>query len=142
MAEPPSEPTAPVIVLLAEDEEPLRTLVARVLWAQGYRTLEARDGAEALHLARLSLPHLDLVITDVVMPTMDGRELGRRLARECPELPVLYISGYVTGDVFHRDGPGAPSHFLQKPFSNDELLESVNGLLAASPRRGRRTLAS
>jgi two-component system, cell cycle sensor histidine kinase and response regulator CckA len=142
VAEPPSEPTPPVIVLLAEDEEPLRTLVARVLWAQGYRTLEARDGAEALHLARLSLPHLDLVITDVVMPTMDGRELGRRLARECPELPVLYISGYVTGDVFHRDGPGGPSHFLQKPFSNDELLESVNGLLAASPRRGRRTLAS
>jgi CheY-like chemotaxis protein len=136
------EPAPPVIVLLAEDEEPLRTMVARVLWAEGYRTLEARDGAEALHLARLSLPHLDLVITDVVMPSMDGRELGRQLALDCPDLPVLYISAYVQGDVFHRDGPGAPSHFLQKPFSNEDLLAAVKALLAASPRRGARTLTS
>jgi two-component system, cell cycle sensor histidine kinase and response regulator CckA len=142
VAEPQSGPSRPVIVLLAEDEEPLRTMVARVLWAEGYRTLEARDGAEALHLARLSLPHLDLVITDVVMPTMDGRELGRELAKHSPDLPVLYISGYVRGDVFHRDGPGAPSHFLQKPFSNDDLLEAVKALLAASPRRSTGTLAN
>lgn len=142
MTEPRLEPAPPVIVLLAEDEEPLRTMVARVLWAEGYRTLEARDGAEALHLARLSLPHLDLVITDVVMPSMDGRELGRQLALDCPDLPVLYISGYVQGDVFHRDGPGAPSHFLQKPFSNEDLLAAVKALLAASPRRGIRTLTS
>ena len=141
MTEPRFEPTPPVIVLLAEDEEPLRTMVARVLWAEGYRTLEARDGAEALHLARLSLPHLDLVITDVVMPTMDGRELGRQLAQDCADLPVLYISGYVRGDVFHRDGPGAPSHFLQKPFTNEDLVEAVKSLLAASPRRRGRTVA-
>jgi two-component system cell cycle sensor histidine kinase/response regulator CckA len=142
VADPQSGPSRPVIVLLAEDEEPLRTMVARVLWAEGYRTLEARDGAEALHLARLSLPHLDLVITDVVMPTMDGRELGRELAKYSPDLPVLYISAYVRGDVFHRDGPGAPSNFLQKPFSNDDLLAAVKALLAATPRRSTGTLAN
>ena len=70
-----------------------------------------------------------------MMPTMDGRELGRRLAERCPDLPVLYISGYFTGDVFHRDGPGTVSSFLHKPFSNDDLLAKVKGLLAASPRQ-------
>jgi CheY-like chemotaxis protein len=78
-------------VLIAEDEELVRELIARVLWAEGYRTLEARDGAEALHLAHLAGQHLDLVITDVIMPTVDGRELGRRLAVTYPALPVLYI---------------------------------------------------
>jgi len=141
VADPPTESTPPVIVLIAEDEEPVRRMVARILWTEGYRTLEARDGAEALHLARLSLPHLDLVITDVVMPTMDGRELGRQLARDCAELPVLYISGYVKGDVFHRDGLDPSSSFLQKPFSDEDLLQKVKGLLATPRRRDNRAPA-
>jgi two-component system cell cycle sensor histidine kinase/response regulator CckA len=135
VAEPQSESTPPVIVLIAEDEEPVRRMVARILWTEGYRTLEARDGAEALHLARLSLPHLDLVITDVVMPTMDGRELGRQLAQDCAGLPVLYISAYLKGDVFHRDGLDPSSFFLQKPFSDEDLLQKVKGLLATPRRR-------
>jgi CheY-like chemotaxis protein len=120
--------TAPRTILVVEDEEAVLTMVTRFLWGQGFRTLEARHGAEALHLARLSRAHLSLVITDVMMPVMDGRELGRRLAHELPELPVLYISGYFTGDVFNRDGVTASS-FLHKPFTEDELRLKVEDLL-------------
>jgi two-component system, cell cycle sensor histidine kinase and response regulator CckA len=129
--------TPPRTILVVEDEEPVLTLVTRLLWDQGYRTLEARDGAQALHLAHLSIAYLDLVITDVMMPRMDGRELGRRLAQSCPDLPVLYISGYYSGDVFHRDGAGTLSSFLHKPFSDIDLLAKVKDLLIASPRQPR-----
>jgi CheY-like chemotaxis protein len=124
--------TSPRTILVVEDEEVVLTMVTRFLWEHGFRTLEARNGAEALHLAKLSRAHLSLVITDVMMPVMDGRELGRRLAQELPELPVLYISGYVAGDVFNRDGPTASS-FLRKPFTDDELRLKVLDLLGASP---------
>ncbi len=137
MAEPQAEPERPVVVLIAEDEDLVRATVARVLWGEGYRTLEARDGAEALHLAHLAWPHLHLVITDVMMPTVDGLELGRRLAVGCPALPVLYMSGYCRGDVFNRDGPGADAPFLQKPFDNEGLLAKVRDLLAdTEPKSG------
>jgi CheY-like chemotaxis protein len=134
VAQPLSDPARPVTVLIAEDEELVRELIARVLWAEGYRTLEARDGAEALHLAHLAGTHLDLVITDVIMPTVDGRELGRRLAGTYPALPVLYISGYYQGDMFHRDGPGTTAPFLRKPFETEALLEKVRALLSPGSR--------
>lgn len=134
VAQPLADPARPVTVLIAEDEELVRELIARVLWAEGYRTLEARDGAEALHLAHLAGQHLDLVITDVIMPTVDGRELGRRLAVTYPALPVLYISGYHQGDVFNRDGPGTTAPFLRKPFETEALLEKVRALLSPGPK--------
>src|SRR5687768_5375135 len=78
-------------ILVAEDDDALRGIVTRVFWDRGYRTLEARQGREALHLAELAAPYLDLVVTDVVMPELDGLELGRELARRWPSLPVLYV---------------------------------------------------
>jgi CheY-like chemotaxis protein len=134
VAQPHSEPDHPITILVAEDEDFLRVLITRVLWEDGYRTLEARDGGEALHLARLAFPHLHLVITDIMMPNLDGRELGHRLASDCPRLPVLYISAYMTGDVFHRDAPGGAA-FLQKPFSPDDLRATVRSLLRAAQER-------
>ena len=124
--------TSPRTILVVEDEQLVLTMVTRLLWEQGFKTLEASNGAEALHLAKLSGAHLSLVITDVMMPVMDGRELGRRLAHELPELPVLYISGYHSGDVFNRDG-ATVSSFLHKPFTEDELRLKVQDLLTASP---------
>ena len=125
----------PVTVLIAEDEDLLRALLARTLWAEGYRTLEARDGGVALQMARLTYPHLHLVITDVVMPNVDGRQLGRSLAAECPGVPVIYISAYPPGDMFSRDAP-ASAAFLQKPFSTEALQALVRSVLGAAKVEG------
>lgn len=129
MGEPQPVSGRPVTVLVAEDEDLLRRLVSRLLGDQGYRILEARDGGEALHLAHLALPHLRLVVTDVVMPGMDGWELGRRLAVDCPAVPVLYMSAYPPADIFHRGGSNPTVPFLEKPFSTEVFIKTVRDLL-------------
>jgi two-component system cell cycle sensor histidine kinase/response regulator CckA len=78
---------------------------------------------------------VDLVVTDVVMPGMDGRELGRRLSQRWPDLPILYISAYDVNDIFRRGSPRSEAPFLQKPFPLDGLVTTVRGLIGSrSPR--------
>jgi CheY-like chemotaxis protein len=104
-------------------------MAGRALAAQGYAILEAENGAEALEvLARADGP-VDLVLTDVVMPILNGRELGERLAAERPRLRVLFMSGYTDDDVVRRGllEPGAP--FLQKPFTPGDLARKVREVL-------------
>jgi CheY-like chemotaxis protein len=125
---PPARDRATTI-LVAEDDDALRRIVTRVFWDQGYRTLEARHGNEALHLAELAAPYLDLVVTDVIMPELDGIELGRQLARRW-SIPILYISAYPANDIFNRGALSEAPPFLQKPFTPEVLLERVRGLLA------------
>src|SRR5215210_598770 len=120
---------APRIILVAEDEDGVRRMLTRILSNAGYRTLEARHGEEAFRIAIFAYPYLDLVITDVVMPELDGRALGQRLKERCPSLPVLYISAYPPDDLFHRGAPSATAPFLQKPLDPDELLSLVQRLL-------------
>ena len=122
-------------ILVAEDDDALRGLVTRVFWDQGFRTLEARHGGEALHLAELAAPYLDLVVTDVIMPEVDGLELGRRLAQRWASIPILYISAYPPNDIFSRGGPATPSPFLQKPFTPEVLLDRVRELLSGTKNR-------
>jgi CheY-like chemotaxis protein len=130
VARPHPVPELPITVLVAEDEDVLRQLVIRLLGDEGYRTLEARNGGEALHLAHLAAPHLRLVVADVVMPGMDGWELGRRLAIDCPAVPVLYMSAYPSADIFHRGAPRPSSvPFLEKPFAPELFLTTVRALL-------------
>jgi CheY-like chemotaxis protein len=129
VAEPHPVSERPITVLIAEDEDPLRRLVSRLLGDEGYRILEARDGGEALHMAHLASPHLRLVVTDVVMPGMDGWELGRRLAVDCPAVPVLYMSAYPRPDIFHRGAPSPSVPFLEKPFAPDVFVKTVRELL-------------
>jgi CheY-like chemotaxis protein len=129
VAEPHPVSERPITVLVAEDEDLLRRLVSQLLGTQGYRILEARDGGEALHLAHLASPHLRLVVADVVMPGMDGWELGRRLAIDCPEVPVLYMSAFPRTDIFHRGGSNPSVPFLEKPFSSELFIETVRALL-------------
>ena len=85
-------------ILVAEDDDALRGIVTRVFWDQGFRTLEARHGGEALHLAELAAPYLDLVVTDVIMPEVDGLELGRRVAHG--ELPAAEAVHQLLADAF------------------------------------------
>ena len=135
MAEPHPVSERPITVLVAEDEDLVRRLVSQLLGKEGYRILEARDGGEALHLAHLALPHLRLVVTDVVMPGMDGWALGRRLAVDCPAVPVLYMSAYPRADIFHRGQSNSSVPFLEKPFSPEIFLKTVRGLLERTGTR-------
>ncbi|HEX2610219.1 MAG TPA: response regulator [Gemmatimonadales bacterium] len=124
---------SPRIVLIAEDEDMVRRMLTRVLGSAGYRTLEARHGEEALRMATFAYPYLHLVITDVVMPELDGRGLGYRLKERFPSLPVLYISAYPADDLFHRGAPAADVPFLQKPVVPEQLLQTVESLLSSKP---------
>ena len=131
---PPDHP-AQRLVLVVDDEPGLRELVCRTLQAEGYRTLEAGQGAEALEAIEAEPDAIDLVVTDVVMPGMDGRELGRRLAQRWPDLPILYISAYDVNDIFRRGSPRSSAPFLQKPFPMTELLTTVRELIASRSAR-------
>ena len=117
--------------MLVEDEEQIRTLASRVLKAQGYTVLTAADGEKALAIAREELARIDVLVTDVVMPLMGGRELAEKLGQRFPEMRVLFTSGY-TDDAVVRHGIIAKgTNFIQKPFSLDALTQKVRDTLDA-----------
>ena len=120
------------LVLVVDDEPGVRDLVCRTLRDSGYRTVEAAHGGEALEIIEGPEP-IDLIVTDVVMPGMDGRELGRRLSQSRPTLPILYMSAYDVNDIFRRGSPRTSAPFLQKPFPPDHLISSVEQLLQRRP---------
>ena len=138
MSTPDSTTEPRRVILVVDDEQGLRDLVCRTLQAEGYETLEAGQGAEALEVMESASDSVDLVVTDVVMPGMDGRELGRRLGQRWPDLPILYISAYDVNDIFRRGSPRTSAPFLQKPFPLENLITTVRGLIRSrstpSPR--------
>ena len=117
-------------VLVVEDEESVRTLAGRVLAEAGYAVVTARDGREALAMVEDGVA-LDLVLTDVVMPVMGGRELCDRVRSARPGLPVVFMSGYTGTDVLRRGLRETGAPFLQKPFSPDSLTRKVREVLDA-----------
>jgi signal transduction histidine kinase/CheY-like chemotaxis protein len=116
-------------ILLVEDEEGVRELARDILRASGYTVLEARNGAEALLLCERHQGPLDMLLTDVVMPRMSGRELAERLAPLRPELSVLYMSGYTDDAVIRHGVLAAGTAFLQKPFTPAALVQRVRETL-------------
>jgi PAS domain S-box-containing protein len=116
-------------ILLAEDEPSVRRMVCRALRTSGYRVIEAINGAEALQIVMRDSEAIHLVVTDLVMPVMGGRELGERLSQVRPGIRMLYISGYTDDDVIRRGLliPGSP--FLQKPFEAAALARKVREVL-------------
>jgi len=118
-------------ILVVEDEESLRTLVRTVLRANGYLVLEASRGEEALQICKHQDGIIHLMLTDMVMPQMSGRELATRVARVRPETKVLFMSGYTDNAVVHQGGLDEGTPFIQKPFTPDTLTRKVREVLAA-----------
>ncbi len=116
-------------ILVVEDEQLVRAMARRTLERAGYRVYEAANGEEALTIARELGARLDLLLTDIVMPVMGGRELAATLQRERPELCILFMSGYTHEREAHLSAGGGISHFLHKPFTLDELRGRVRLLL-------------
>jgi two-component system, cell cycle sensor histidine kinase and response regulator CckA len=117
-------------ILLVDDEEGVRKLCSAVLQSNGYQVLEANNGSAALAVYEKNAHKIDMLLTDVVMPQMDGFELGRQLAAIAPKLRILYMSGY------RDNSPGVspvetPMAFLHKPFTPDALLAKVREVLDA-----------
>ena len=116
-------------ILLVEDEEAVRGLTLRILEKQGYRVMAAQHGREAMEIASREDGHIDLVLTDVVMPGMNGRGLVERLSGIRPRIKSLYMSGYTDDDIIRRGFIEPSKSFLQKPFTSDALLQTVRKVL-------------
>lgn len=122
---PPVGPIPPnaTVVLLVEDEPAVRSLFGFALRREGYHVLEAGHGVEALEVAD-QVDHIDLVVTDIVMPVMKGPEMAVKMRERIPNLPVLFVSGYLVSDDL---GPNA--QLLTKPFVREDLVRRVVELI-------------
>ena len=116
-------------ILLVEDEDGVRGLVRQVLKRRGYSVLEARDGGEALLTCEHFHDPIHLLLTDVVLAHMSGRELAERLAPQRPEMRVLYMSGYTDDAIVQHGVLAQETAFLQKPFTTDALARKVRDVL-------------
>ncbi|MEO7298320.1 MAG: MASE1 domain-containing protein [Verrucomicrobiota bacterium] len=125
------ETTGSETILLVEDEEIVREMLAEIIRGRGYVVLEARNGNQALELASQQSEPLHLLITDMMMPEMNGSDLARRLLSVRPSLPVLYISGYSDDEARQLGNFQGPAEFLQKPFRPDAILTRIREILDA-----------
>lgn len=116
-------------VLVVEDAEPLRELVCKILRAQGYQVLEAANGREALEIYRRQIEPVRLVLTDLVMPEMNGRQLAEHLRAQRPDIKVLLMSGFTDNSVFRHGILEAETNFIQKPFSPAALAKKIRDVL-------------
>jgi PAS domain S-box-containing protein len=116
-------------ILLVEDSEQVRNIVCSILERHGYRVLKAANGTEALDLAALAGASVDLLLTDVVMPDMNGKELYTQLVPNFPSLKVVYMSGYTDNVIVHHGVLEKNVQFIQKPFSTHSLISKVREVI-------------
>jgi len=144
MVQAPAEKTAPEktvqghqpgteTILFVEDEQSVRELVSEYLSARGYQVLDAADGQQALDIAAAHPGKIQLLITDVVMPRLSGRELAARLTAARTDLKVLYISGYTDDSVFRHGVLQGGMDFMQKPFNLKALAAKIREILERVP---------
>ena len=119
-------------VLVVEDEELLRVVLCRQLMNAGYDAVEARDGREALKVLRGERVFA-LVLTDMIMPVMDGAELALEIRRRWPALRILAMSAYTPAELFRFGIPHVDGPFLRKPFLPAELVAAVAAVLSDPP---------
>jgi CheY-like chemotaxis protein len=116
-------------VLLVEDEEIVRRLSKKILETCGYTVIEALDGAEAVEICNRGDQPIDLLLTDVVMPKMSGRQLVQNIAGIRPELKVLFMSGYTDDSIVRHGVIESGENFIQKPFTFNALAGKVRAML-------------
>jgi PAS domain S-box-containing protein len=125
-------PAGTETILVVEDEDGVRKLIKEILEHHGYRVIVAGQGAEALQVSRAHQGRIDLLLTDVIMPGMSGRELADQLSRELSGLKILFLSGYTDSVIVDFGVLSAGTAFLQKPFTPDVLARKVREVLDAA----------
>jgi len=119
-------------ILLVDDQQEVRAIAKTMLSRHGYHVIEADSGVAALELLKSEDPHIDVLLTDVIMPVLGGQELARQVRALRPDVRVLFASGY-TDDVLVQQGglqPGA--EWIQKPYTKDALVRKVRAVLLSS----------
>ncbi len=134
---PPSLRGGSETILLVEDEDAVRVMISRILRSKGYEVLEARHGQEAIQVCGDHRGPVHLMVTDVVMPQMSGRELANQLAPRRPEMKLLYMSGYPDNAIVQHGVLDPGTAFLQKPFTLDALEGKVREILDSSLKNAR-----
>lgn len=117
-------------VLVVDDERSIRQLVVNVLRQNGFNVLEAADGSRAIEIARKHPSEITLLLTDLVLPGINGEELARVLRTSNPELHVVFMSGYAEDELEGRGIGGVGTAYISKPFSGDVLALMIRGALA------------
>jgi CheY-like chemotaxis protein len=120
-------------VLLVEDDERVRRAVRRMLERVGYEVLEAIDGEAGLALAKSYEGRIDVVVTDLMMPRMDGRTLAAALSTVLPRAHIVFTSGYTDDAVLRRGLVESAQPFLQKPFTGEQLAHTISALINSEP---------
>ena len=126
----PARGGPPRTLLVVEDQPDVRDLVVGILAAEGYRVLAAGDAETALRICETEHPEIDLLITDVVMPKVNGGELAARVARMLPGIRMVFMSGHTARIIEHEGILDSATHFLQKPFAPEDLVRKVRTVLA------------
>ncbi|MGC2474889.1 MAG: response regulator [Candidatus Sulfotelmatobacter sp.] len=129
-------------ILLVEDEPAVRQATAEFLRIQGYNVTEAKDGLEALTAAQQCLNHIDLIVTDVVMPNMSGGELAKALESLRPNTKFLFVSGYAGQTILDHKVVDLETNFLQKPYTLRQLSSKIRGALGHAPGQVAKTTAA
>jgi DNA-binding NtrC family response regulator len=123
----------PATILLVDDDEAIRRFVRRILQQQGFHVIEACDGADALKVASVYAEPVNLLLTDVIMPKVNGLVLTQRLLQDRPGIGVLYMSGHVEKSMLLATHP--ESILIQKPFTPDALIAAVRQILASQKQQ-------
>ena len=124
----------PPVILLVEDEHMVREITGQVLSHAGYSVLESSNAKEALQIASSHDGPIDLLLTDIVMPEMNGADLAQRMLARQPDLVTIFMSGYAEHDVLKKAKLSSAAH-IQKPFTIDALLSRVSEALNETSRR-------